>query len=270
VSSRSIVVLASLALAGCGRIGFGSQVSGDAVTLGDAAGSDSGLAVTECTASTGAPAICAGLVALLHFDNDPTHGETLARAHDFSGRGNDATCMPPNCPTFVADGRFGGAYSYTEPQAFSIPNGPSVSISGAVTMSAWFYPNSLATSWRIVITKIQQTPLVANYGIPHNGSQLCVNFCTAGGGWMNHCTAAGYAPGRWYQLVGVIDNVGHRAKLYVDGVAVIDDAELATMEQDTGAVWIGWSPTNAGVDGLIDEVAIWNRALSPSEIAALY
>ena len=42
------------------------------------------------------------------------------------------------------------------------------------------------------------------------------------------------------------------------------------MEQDTGAVWIGWSPTNFGVDGLIDEVGIWNRALSPTEIAALY
>jgi Concanavalin A-like lectin/glucanases superfamily len=269
VSSRSIAVLATLV--GCGRIGFGTIGAGDSAptdTGGDGVG-EVRLEMLDCSPTVIEPPICSGLVALLHFDDDPTYGETATIAHDFSEHDNDATCT--TCPTFVpGGGRFGGAFTYAEPQAFAIANGPSVSITGAVTMSAWFYPVTLATNWRIVITKIQQSPLVANYGLPHNGTELCVNFCTAGGGWMNHCSPGGYAPGRWYHLVGVIDNIGHRAQLYVDGALIVDDPEVANMEQDSGQVWIGWSPTNFGVDGLIDEVAIWNRALSPAEIAALY
>jgi hypothetical protein len=265
--SRAFLVLTSCLAIGCGRIGFDARAAGD-VGVGDDVAGTATLATVDCSTNAGPP-ICNGLVALLHFDGDVAHGETATLAHDFSNNNNDATCT--TCPTFVpGGGRFGGAFAYTDPQAFAIANGPSVSITGAVTMSAWFYPNSLATNWRIVITKIQTTPLVANYGLPHMGRQLCVNFCTAGGGWMNHCSATDYTPGRWYHLVGVIDNLDHRATLYVDGVAAVDDVEMNTMEQDTGSVWIGWSPTNFGVDGLIDEVAIWNRALSPAEIAALY
>jgi len=267
--------LAALLMASCGRVGFDMAASSDATSAdrdastADGAPGATTLNTVDCAAN-GAPPICNGLVSLLHFDNKAAFGETAMLVHDFSGLGNDAACTPPNCPTWDPGGKFGGAFSYAEPDAFSIANGPSVSITGAVTMSAWFYPNSLNTAWRIIITKIQPAPLVANYGIPHNGSQLCVNFCTTNGGWMNHCSPAGFSPGRWYHLVGVIDNASSRARLYVDGALVVDDAETTPMERDTGAVWIGWSPTNAGVDGRIDEVAIWNRALSAAEIAALY
>ena len=82
---------------------------------------------------------------------------------------------------------------------------------------------------------------------------------------MNHCTADGYTPGLDH-LVGVIDNLAHRATLYVDGVAVVDDVELNNMEQDTGQVWMA-GPTNSGVHGLIDEVAIWTGAVASRDRA---
>ena len=107
---------------------------------------------------------------------------------------SDATRTAPDCPTWNPVGRFGGAFLYTQPDAFSIANGPSVSITGAVTMSAWFYPNVLNSNWRIIITKIQASLLVANYGIPHNGGQLCVNFCTQAGGWQSALFTCGNPP----------------------------------------------------------------------------
>jgi uncharacterized protein (TIGR03382 family) len=241
------------------------------------AGSDAGcpalapLDQVNCEPVAGCPLspLCAGLVALLHFDNDPAAGEAAGLAHDFAGLGNDATCSS-NCPTVSDAGRFGGAYSFVEPQALAIANGATVSLSGSVTMSAWFFPRTLQPGWRIVLTKIQPSPLVANYGIPHNGTSLCVNFAVADGGWRNHCSATTFTPGRWYHLVGVLDGAAHRATLSVDDVVVVDDPEPLPIEQETGSVWIGWSPTNNGVDGLIDEVAIWSRALAPAEQAALY
>jgi len=265
-------ILLAVVLAGCGRIGFEAErTAGDGGGSGGGDAGTTGLQMVACNSvSAGNPAVCNGLVALLHFDRDPAFGETDLLAYDFAGRNNNATCVSPDCPTYTPNGRFGGAFAYTEPQAFSIANGPSVSISGAVTMSAWFYPNTMASNWRVVITKIQASPLVANYGIPHNGGDLCVNFCKQSTGWQNHCAPTTYVPGRWYHLVGVIDDTNDRATLYVDGVKVVDDVEPMAMEQDGGSVWIGWSPTNFGVDGIIDEVAIWNRALSAAEVATLY
>jgi hypothetical protein len=282
---KSAVWVPLLALVACGRIGYdplaagvlddgGAAIDGSAV---DAAIADDGgclqpssLHLVDCAASLGCaqPAICNGLVTLLHFNESAAAGESPTLAHDFSGNGNDATCTAPNCPT-INMGRFGSAYRYTEPDNFSIANSASVSISGAVTMSAWFYPVSLNTNWRIIITKLQETPLRANYGIPHNGGTFYVNY-NATSGWQNHASASSFTPNQWYHLVGVIDDTNDRALLYVNGVLEHDMPETTPMEEETGAVWIGWSPTNAGVDGLIDEVAIWDRALSATEIAGLY
>jgi hypothetical protein len=277
-----------LALNACGRIGFdplapgilddGGQAARDGSMVDAAIADDGGclqpssLDQVDCAVnlSCAQPAICSGLVALLHFDQSAAAGETATLAHDFSGLGNHAKCTAPDCPVFKAGGgKFGGAYQFVEPSNFSIANSASVSISGAVTMSAWFYPTTLDTNWRIIITKLQEVPLRANYGIPHNGGTFYVNY-NATSGWQNHGSSTVFTPGQWYHLVGIIDDTGDRAQLYVNGVLEHDMPETTPMEEETGSVWIGWSPTNAGVDGFIDEVAIWDRVLTPAEIAGLY
>jgi len=305
VRLAALTVFLALGMLGCGRVGYDAsglasdggldgsidapepvdsavtpdgrtdaRVDGatDAGDSGPGCALGGGLNTIDCEPRDGCPSepICTGLVALLHFDNVATAGETPTLAHDFSDNGNDATCTAPDCPTFMpSGGRFGGAYAYSEPDNFAIAHAPSVSISGAVTMSAWFFPNTLASNWRIIITKLQSAPLLANYGIPHNGMTFYVNYA-ASSGWQNHGSASSFTPGRWYHIVGVIDDDNDRMLLYVDGVVEHDMPETTPMEEDTGPVWIGWSPTNGGVDGIIDEVAIWNRALTPAEIAGLY
>ena len=100
------------------------QIWNNGTSPGDGAGASS-LAEVTCTGATGTqPAICNGLVALLHFDNELALGETATLARDVSGRGNDATCTAPDCPTWNPVGRFGGAFSYTQPDAFSIAERP--------------------------------------------------------------------------------------------------------------------------------------------------
>ncbi len=70
--------------------------------------------------------------------------------------------------------------------------------------------------------------------------------------------------GRWYHIVGTFD--GRYMKVYVNGVLekTIDIGEIATIESNTDPVTIGG--TYRKFNGLIDEVRIYNRALSGKEI----
>jgi hypothetical protein len=44
------------------------------------------------------------------------------------------------------------------------------------------------------------------------------------------------------------------------------------MDMDVGDddVYVGFAPNELGIDGLVDEVAIWTRHLSEAEIGSLY
>jgi hypothetical protein len=75
----------------------------------------------------------------------------------------------------------------------------------------------------------------------------------------------------WYHLSGTYD--GSQLKIYLNG-------SLEGITQVAGAMGVSASDLNIGRDpsnaegsywnGLIDEVEIFNRALSPSEIQAIY
>jgi len=75
---------------------------------------------------------------------------------------------------------------------------------------------------------------------------------------------------QWYYLVGVVD--GQKVKLYINGVLdteVACPSGLNTLTRVNS--WIGRSnwAVDAYFNGIIDEVRIWNRALSAEEIKQL-
>jgi len=76
----------------------------------------------------------------------------------------------------------------------------------------------------------------------------------------------------WYHLVGVFDGVS--VKLYINGnleESVPFTGSIATATQDL-TIGCGYFSDNKVdfVDGLIDEVGIWSRALTVSEVSELY
>jgi hypothetical protein len=80
--------------------------------------------------------------------------------------------------------------------------------------------------------------------------------------------------GSWQHLVAVLDQPANRMKLYVNGVESATATPLATLVNTTHEVSIGARKSSVpatydlNFDGRIDEVAIYNRALSPGEITA--
>ena len=92
------------------------------------------------------------------------------------------------------------------------------------------------------------------------------------GGTQTTAAATGLiTAGIWHHVVGTWD--GSTARVYVDGVLVDSLTAGSGPGSSTADLHIGADPAFPGTrdfKGLIDEVAIWSRTLSDSEIADLY
>ena len=92
----------------------------------------------------------------------------------------------------------------------------------------------------------------------------------SGGAEIAASTVALSADGRFHHLVGT--KSGPAVRLYVDGVDVTGPVANQTLTNNTNQLVIGHNPisTNDGLDGYIDEVALYNRELSGTEVGQHY
>jgi Concanavalin A-like lectin/glucanases superfamily len=74
----------------------------------------------------------------------------------------------------------------------------------------------------------------------------------------------GLSPRSWNLVAGTFD--GAAMKLYVDGVITAEKAETATPSQTDEPLTIG----GEAFDGLLDDIRVYQRALSAQEIESLY
>ncbi len=98
------------------------------------------------------------------------------------------------------------------------------------------------------------------------------------GGWQVTCRPSGKLPCyQWNHLVAVIDCASREVKLYNNGKVVATSRCMDTVSMTTGTLTIGRS-TNAiyhgpfqlnTFNGIIDEISIYNTALSEAEITAM-
>jgi len=161
----------------------------------------------------------------------------------------------------------------------AVPNSASLNPPNAITLAAWYRPESFQGSgFDPVIEKayIAHTYPYYQYKLGVTGDQYGHDEAefgfnvTAGGVTYGGCTEEHFwTPGTWYFLTGTYD--GSTAKLYVDG-------ELIDQETASGTITDYGTPVHFGkpvhrdyyLRGTIDELRIYNRALSEAEIQELY
>src|SRR5205814_9342897 len=81
------------------------------------------------------------------------------------------------------------------------------------------------------------------------------------------CTATPLAANTWTHLA--VTYVGTTLSLFRNGVLVASRAASGAAPSSTGTLQIGASQFGEYFQGLIDEVSIYDRALSPSDVLAL-
>jgi hypothetical protein len=213
-----------------------------------------------------------GLIAYYPFDGD---------TKDHSGNGNDCTPVGTGV-TSVADrhGNPGGAYQLEGSSSMDCGTGSSLNVSGSLTISAWINadPVSLTGINRNVVSGgsydfgiTNQT--IASFGFCDETNGPFLYVASQGGGRGVACSTTPLMASSWHQLVGVYE-AGQFVNVYLDGNEVQSIAQgiPATITASTQHLYIG---ANVGANyaayfsGSLDELRIYGRALSTSEIAQL-
>jgi chitodextrinase len=222
------------------------------VTASNAAGSASAT-----SAQSAVVAATAGLVAAYSFDEGA--GSSAA---DASGNGNTGSLVNA---TWAAAGKYGGAASFNGSNALvSVPDSSSLDLSAQMTLEAWVDPNAFTHSWDVLLMKAQPNDLVyALYAQSNLNSPAGLIYSNG----VEH-TLTGTSPlptGAWSFLAASYD--GSSLKLYLNGTLVSQLSYTGAITVSTGPFTIGGNNVwNEWFSGLIDNVRVYNRALSAAEL----
>jgi hypothetical protein len=175
-------------------------------------------------------------------------------AHDFSGNGNDGTLT--NSPTWVR-GKRGGALSFNGSNTYVA--GPSISISNTITASAWVYSSNFNQNGFV----IGRNPVNTQWELFFEATVLRWR----GGAAENTVFCNIPTNNKWHHIVGT--QTGTTGTLYIDGVQC-GTGTVTAIGNAAGTVDIGRFASAYHFNGLIDDVRLYNRVLTASEVAALY
>jgi hypothetical protein len=201
----------------------------------------------------------AGLVGWWKFDE--TQGATVG---DSSGNHHDGTVVGNANWT---QGRIGGAIDLNGHDNFvRIADKSAFDFAGNATVACWVRMRGVPAEWTAIVTKGDTA-----WRLSTSGSEMKFHFAVqswqGGQAFVNGATTV--SANEWHHVAGVYD--GSVVKLYLDGR--LDGT--APWNQGIGRndfdVLIGENAElkDRGFDGLIDDVRVYNYALSDNEIKAL-
>ncbi|MCF7764991.1 MAG: immunoglobulin domain-containing protein [Verrucomicrobia bacterium] len=216
---------------------------------------------------------------------EPDYLSSLVAYYPFNGNANDESGNSNNGTVYNAvlapdrNGVLSSAYDFNGTSAdIVIPDSPSLDIESALTVSAWIkartFDDPLPGSQKVVILSKRQND---GWGPGYESSFVFTGQAEVN--WDFHpngVNGALYAPpiviNRWYHYTFTFS--GTNLSIYMDG-------KLAGTTNITGNLGVNDIPVVIGrragegfyksyFDGLIDDVRIYNRALSQREVSALY
>ena len=214
------------------------------------------------------PASCMDYGLVGSWGMDEGAGTTV---YDASDNGNDGTLT--NGPKWTADSsplaggggslKFDGSDDYVK-----VFDSDSLDITDAITMEAWVKTDSYSGSKDILeknyyMYYIRQTWIgdgVLRIYIKINGTYRGVSYNNPSYMWNN----------QWHHIVGTWNNGPIR--MYIDGILVNASADYSgSIDISNDSLYIGYSKSSEeSFNGSIDEVRIYNRALSAEEVRYHY
>jgi alpha-L-fucosidase len=216
-----------------------------------------------------------GLVLDMGFDKETELGQ------DRSDHGNHGRVKGAS---WVEDGRIGGACRFIQTKRtnrIEIEDSDSLDVE-ALTVCVWIKTDDVGSGWTRIIDKHWETGYCLTMGgTMSNGSKSFHGKAGIESGKGRYLgTEKIVADGNWHFLVAVLDGAG-QGWFYIDGK--LDNQNLRIKETGPihrndcdltiGNATPGYKEKDGqptAYDGLMDELRIYNRVLSPAEVQALY
>ena len=202
-----------------------------------------------------------GLVGHWTMAQDSLKGSLLADKTPYE---NDGTIYGA---TFTTDrmGKANSAMSFDGTNNYiDCGNNSSLNIKNEITLSAWVFVRDFTKTYSGIISTglgiVNQS-----YSLQIREANNVMVFVRADGSVWNGVTANNLLSDAWIHVVGV-DN-GSKQSIYIDGVKRNESNSLGVI---VNIAYVAIGKYSISLDGLIDDVRIYNRALSQEEIILLY
>jgi hypothetical protein len=230
--------------------------------------------VIICAAAMGN--IDSDLTAYYNFESlTGTDGEIVA---DQSGNGHNGICrrdlLMTKAPTIVpGPAGLGDALSFDGNFYVEIPNSEDFNITGGITIALWAKVNEFDDDWQTMFCRGDWSWRLARNNSTNGASFHLSGFGSIYGSW----GGININDGQWHHIVGVWVGSGNPTKLWIDGVRDYAQDDTLTGSINTS----GNDPVTIGAQihegilrrqwkGCLDEVRLYNRALSDSDVEELY
>lgn len=217
--------------------------------------------------------INSGLIGWWTLDGKDTNWQTN-NTNDLSGQNRNGTITNISTTTGVVSGvvgqsfKFNGSSSYVKTSSFP-------GLNSGHTVSVWVYFNNTSG-----VQAIWSKSGVGGGGAPTDGGHLALGWLGAtgeivwdwgGANTTHHTTGLGLQPKKWYNIVFRIDNNGNIA-MFINNVKQSLNSSSDSLPLNTsGPLYIGADNGNTDFfNGQIDDLRMYNRVLSDTEIAQIY
>ena len=200
-----------------------------------------------------------GLVAAYGFEEG-----TGASTADSSGFGNTGALTDT---AWNATGRYGKALTFNgTSSSVNVVDNNSLDLTNRMTLEAWVRPTTSA-GWQTVLLKenpAQSDLVYALYG--NDPAAGAAAYLRSGSATTSATNTTRLPLNTWTHVAATYD--GSNIRLYQNGTLVTTKAFTGTMANSTGPLRIGGNSVwGEWFQGSIDEVRVYNRALSAAEIA---
>jgi hypothetical protein len=199
----------------------------------------------------------------------PFNGNAL----DESGNGNHGNIGGNLIPAEDRFGNYNNAYDFSQGAYINVPS--SGSLHGGtfqgLSISSWINLNELECYAHLISLQDNSS---TEFGITYNGCSILYN------NWLNSNASELWKiyPGdtltnnQWHHILSSSDFSTGKSELYVDGILVGSTISAISASQNP-SISIGYNNKSGFIpdlNGKLDDIAIYNRALTASEVQQLY
>ena len=190
----------------------------------------------------------------------------LITASDSSGNGNDGTLVLMNPAQDWVTGKVGGALDFDGLNDYvNCQNSESLQLTDALTIAGWVKANSWGSGSNVSIIARKGEGNPNNYQLAIADGRATLYLDDSDSNGFRGDTVLN--TGQWYHVAGTWD--GAQVRIYLNGILDNDppDTYSWTLNTDTRNLYIGGRSGTDLLNGTLDDVRIYNRALSPEEVA---
>ncbi|MCB0592843.1 MAG: T9SS type A sorting domain-containing protein [Lewinellaceae bacterium] len=206
----------------------------------------------------------------------PMVGDGLVADYPFSGNGKDVTPYRNNATVSgaqLADDRFGRAnkaYQFDGVNDEAMANNSVQLNSDYTTVGFWINVNELPAQGEAYLLSFGGWQERWKISLPSHGKMVWTTNNTSGISDMDAGDGNELQPGAWTYVAMVHD--GAKDKIYINGVSVAEKDVSGTLNSTAYPLGMGFNIVDGGsyFNGSLDDIQIYNVALTSQEIADLY